>query len=113
STRDSTVSTDAWNKSGALDELESKNIIRNSGIAVTSDTIVRINSPDALASLKIKFPVVVKILSADVLHKTDAAGVILNVKDAADLETAVKTVTSNVKKVHPSARINGVLVSEM
>jgi acyl-CoA synthetase (NDP forming) len=55
----------------------------------------------------------VKIVSPDIAHKTDVGGVVLNVKDAAALREAWKTVIANARKHKPQAKLTGVLVSEM
>ena len=61
----------------------------------------------------IAFPLVAKILSADVAHKTDAGGVVLNIADAAQLEAAAKRILSSVAAAHPRAKIDGILVQRM
>lgn len=61
----------------------------------------------------ISFPVVAKILSADVPHKTDAGGVILKIADAASLRIAAGTILERVAAKHPEAQIDGILVQQM
>ena len=61
----------------------------------------------------VRFPVVAKILSPDILHKTDAGGVALNIADAAQLEAAATQILSRVGAKHPKAKINGILVQRM
>jgi acyl-CoA synthetase (NDP forming) len=61
----------------------------------------------------IPFPVVAKVLSRDVLHKTDAGGVVLGIVDAAALRAACGRILDNVRARHPEARIDGVLVQKM
>ncbi len=68
-------------------------------------------SPEQAAS--IGFPVVAKILSPDVLHKTDAGGVALNLSDAAALASAAQRILKSVAEKHPNARVNGILVQRM
>ena len=62
---------------------------------------------------EVAFPVVAKILSPDIAHKTDAGGVVLNIGDAAALKTAAGQILARVKASHPAARINGILVQRM
>ena len=62
---------------------------------------------------EVAFPVVAKILSPDIAHKTDAGGVVLNIGDAAALKTAAGQILARVKAGHPAARINGILVQRM
>lgn len=59
------------------------------------------------------FPVVAKILSPDILHKTNAGGVALNIADAAQLEAVASQILSRVGASHPQAKINGILVQRM
>ena len=61
----------------------------------------------------IEFPVVAKILSPDILHKTDAGGVALNICDAQQLAQAAENILSSVRAKHPAAHINGILVQRM
>jgi acetyltransferase len=57
--------------------------------------------------------VAVKIVSADILHKTEVGGVELNVADHDALNAAVRAVPANVKRLMPAARIEGIMISEM
>ncbi len=57
--------------------------------------------------------VVLKVMSADVVHKFDAGGVILNVRGAAECEAAYAQILANVGKAVPGAKIDGVLVEQM
>ncbi|MBI1978189.1 MAG: acetate--CoA ligase family protein [Candidatus Omnitrophica bacterium] len=62
---------------------------------------------------KIGFPVAIKIVSPDIVHKLDVGGVRLNLKSAAEVERAFKEMTSAVLKFQPAAKIDGVLVQAM
>jgi acyl-CoA synthetase (NDP forming) len=68
---------------------------------------------DANAQVDIGFPVVAKILSPDIAHKTDAGGVVLNIADAAALKQAAAEIFTRVKAKHPQAKLNGILVQRM
>ncbi len=68
---------------------------------------------DADAKVDIGYPVVAKILSPDIAHKTDAGGVVLNVCDASQLKKAAEDIYSRVKAKHPQAKLNGILVQRM
>lgn len=61
----------------------------------------------------IEFPVVVKIVSPDIVHKSDVGGVIVGVNSKEELVNAIKTIRSNVKKSQPNAEITGFLVQKM
>jgi len=68
---------------------------------------------DVTDPVSIGFPVVAKVLSPDILHKTDAGGVVLNIADDAALRSAATSILSRVKTKHPDADINGILVQRM
>ena len=59
------------------------------------------------------FPVVMKIVSPDILHKTEAGGVIVGLKTAEDAEKAYETILSNARKYKADAKIEGVQVQQM
>jgi acetyltransferase len=96
---------------GSLSERESKEVLAAAGIPVTRDVIVR--DADALALEDLKFPLVVKIVSPDIQHKTEIGGVKVGIQTQAQLEAAVREVLANARDKAPRARIDGVLVSEM
>ncbi len=68
---------------------------------------------DADAKVDIGYPVVAKILSPDIAHKTDAGGVVLNINDAAALKAAATDIFKRVRAKHPQAKLNGILVQRM
>src|ERR671938_963900 len=59
------------------------------------------------------FPVVMKIVSPDILHKTEAGGVIVGLKTAEDAEKAYETILANAKQYKADAKIDGVQVQQM
>jgi acetyl coenzyme A synthetase (ADP forming)-like protein len=59
------------------------------------------------------FPVVMKIVSPDILHKTEAGGVMVGIKSAAEAETAYAMITANARQYKASAKIDGVQVQQM
>ncbi len=62
---------------------------------------------------KIGFPVVLKIDSPDILHKSDVGGIKVGIKDFKELEESFQSILYNVKRFMPDARINGISVQEM
>ena len=70
-----------------------------------------ITSPEQTVNLD--FPVVAKILSPDIAHKTDAGGVVVNIADAEALKRAAAEILQRVRGKHPEARLNGILVQRM
>ncbi|MEA3500383.1 MAG: acetate--CoA ligase family protein [Candidatus Marinimicrobia bacterium] len=73
------------------------------------------NSKDEAGEIanNIKYPVVMKIISSDIVHKFDTGGVILNIQNREEAESAYKQILKNVKKVTPDAEIKGVFVQKM
>lgn len=65
------------------------------------------------AASSIGYPVVMKIVSSDILHKTDAGAVIVDIKDDLSLKAAYESILSNIKKFRPDAVISGFEISEM
>lgn len=74
-------------------------------IATTAEDAVRIAD-------KMGYPVIAKINSPEILHKTDIGGIKANVETAADVEKAFKDIMGNVKKNAPKATVNGVLIQQ-
>ncbi|MEM2102878.1 MAG: acetate--CoA ligase family protein [Candidatus Bathyarchaeia archaeon] len=94
-------------------ETEAKTVCMEYGIPVTKFTIAK-NEDDAVKfAEKIGFPVVMKIVSPDVVHKFDVGGVIVGIDTPQEARKAYKTILQNVKKHNPKARIVGVVVQEM
>ncbi len=72
------------------------------------------NKEEVLAiSAKIGFPVVFKIASEDIIHKSDAGGVLVNIKNETEADAAYDTIMKNINSNCPTARIDGILVVEM
>jgi len=97
----------------SLTEFESKKTLAGFGLPVTRERLATSAAEAARGARAIGFPVALKIQSPDVLHKTDAGGVALSVATAKDAEAAYRRILKNVKKAHPKAAIDGVLVQEM
>ncbi|KLU27180.1 hypothetical protein EOS_05680 [Caballeronia mineralivorans PML1(12)] len=96
-----------------LTESEGKQLLREWGIASPRERLVSSASEAAAAAQEIGFPVVMKIDSPDIQHKTEAGGVKLDVRDAQSSQSAFDEITSSAMRYAPDARINGVVVQEM
>jgi acyl-CoA synthetase (NDP forming) len=95
-----------------LNEAESMALLRSYGIQTVRQDVA-LNAEDAArVAREIGYPVVVKILSADVPHKTEAGGVALGLTSDAEVLAACETVARAVANRHPNARIDGFLVAE-
>jgi acyl-CoA synthetase (NDP forming) len=96
-----------------LTEIEAKQVFKEAGLQVT-DTRLATNKKDAIAmSTEMGFPVVLKIVSPDILHKTEANGVKLNLKTADDVAKAFDEIMVSAKEKFPNANIHGVAVQGM
>ncbi|TFH50085.1 MAG: CoA-binding protein, partial [Lysobacterales bacterium] len=98
---------------GTLNEVSGKALLKAYGVPVTRDWVVRLGDDIAPIAEALSFPVVVKVLSADIAHKTDVGGVRVGIDGPAELEAAILEVTQNARNASPHARIDGALVSEM
>ena len=78
----------------------------HSGLATSSSSAVRL-------AKKIGYPVVLKIASPDIVHKSDAGGVAVNMKNEMEVKKAFDGIIRNAKKYNSKAKIKGVLVVEM
>jgi len=97
----------------SLTEIEAIDILENSGLPLPQHKLVA-DKKDLKPALKdFKFPIVMKIMSHDIQHKTDCGGVKLSIQDAVEAEKAWDSIMKSVKKVHPEADIDGILVEEM
>ena len=93
-----------------LSEIEAKQAFSTAGISVT-ETILAASKKEAVAvSEKIGFPVVLKIASPDITHKTDAGGVKIGLRNKADVNKAYAEIMASVRSVYPKAKIEGVTV---
>jgi hypothetical protein len=66
----------------------------------------------AAAAMNVGFPLVMKILSADIEHKSDVGGVVLGLNDAAEAEKAFRAMMRRVRYATPEARLDGALLME-
>ena len=100
-------------KRTVLTEIEAKQIFKEAGINCT-DTRLAPTKEDAVSlSEEIGFPVVVKISSVDITHKSDAGGVKVNLTDRAAVEDAFDEIMTSAKDKFPDADIEGVSVQSM
>lgn len=99
--------------SKSLSEHESKLILEKHGMLITKEYIVKSHSELIDAVNRIGYPVVLKIDSPDVPHKTEVGAVKVNITNEGDLLKSYTEIFNNVAKHKPDARINGILVQEM
>jgi len=96
-----------------LTEIEAKELLKEAGIDVV-DTRLGTSKEEAISiSQELGFPVVLKIASADVVHKSDAGGVKLGLETAEKVGEAYDDIMTAIKKEYPQAKIQGVSVQKM
>ena len=93
-----------------LDEATSLALLADAGIGTVSSTICRVgDSP----TLPFGYPVVAKVLSDQVPHKTEAGGVVLNISGVKELANAMQQIKSSVEAHHPGITVDQILVAPM
>lgn len=97
----------------ALFEHEAELIASYYGVPVAKSRIVNSEKDAVSESRKIGFPIAMKIVSRDILHKSDVGGVILNIQSPNEVRKAYSLILRNVKKSAKKARIDGVLIQQM
>jgi acyl-CoA synthetase (NDP forming) len=97
----------------SLLETEAKTVCIEYGIPVTKFELARSEEEAVKFANAIGFPTVLKIVSPDIIHKSDIGGVIVGLKNADDVHHGYNQILQNVKKHDPKAKIVGVLVQEM
>src|SRR5438552_6827152 len=83
------------------------------GIAVPKEVVATSAEDAGKIAVGMGFPVVLKIVSPEILHKTEAGGVIVGVKSAGEVEKGFDTIMSNEKKYDAKAKLHGVQVQQM
>lgn len=97
----------------ALTESAAKQIVARYGITVPEEQVVDSPEEAARVATEMGFPVVVKVVSPDILHKTEVGGVRVNLTTAAEVEEAVATMQDRLAKSATEARIEGYSVQQM
>jgi acyl-CoA synthetase (NDP forming) len=96
-----------------LTEFESKRILKQAGISVVETRLAKTQKEAVSLSQKMGFPVVLKIASPEVTHKSDSGGVKLSLSNAAEVKKAYDEILKKVKKQYPRAAVYGVSVQKM
>jgi acetyl coenzyme A synthetase (ADP forming)-like protein len=100
-------------KRTSLTAPEGKLVCDAYGIPVPKEGVAKSAQEAAKIAADMGFPVVMKIVSPDILHKTEAGGVVVGVKSASDAEANYATILANAKKYKADAKIEGVQVQQM
>ncbi len=94
-------------------ETEAKAVCMEYGIPVTKFKLAENEAEAAKFADEIGYPVVLKIVSPDIIHKSDVGGVMINLKGEREVRNAYKQILQNIKKHKAKAKITGILVQEM
>jgi acetyl coenzyme A synthetase (ADP forming)-like protein len=100
-------------KRSSLTAPEGKLVCDVYGIPVPKEGVAKSAGEAAKIATGMGFPVVMKIVSPDILHKTEAGGVMVDVKTAADVEKNYETILASAKKYKSDAKIEGIQVQQM
>src|SRR5712672_2848089 len=100
-------------KRTSLTAPEGKLVCDAYGIPVPKEGVAKSAGEAAKLAADMGFPVVMKIVSPDILHKTEAGGVVVGVKTAAEAEKAYDTILANAKKYKVDAKVDGIQVQQM
>jgi acetyltransferase len=96
-----------------LTEMEAKQLLENYSIPVVKTLMAKTANEAAVSASQIGYPVVLKILSPQIIHKTDAGGVVLNINSETELREAFDNIIQRAKKYNPEAEIRGVTIQPM
>ena len=96
-----------------LTEFESKELFKQAGIPVIETRLVKTRKETISVSKELGFPVVLKIASPDIVHKSDSGGVKLDIANATQAGKAYAEIKSSIKHKYPGAIIHGLTVQKM
>jgi acetyl coenzyme A synthetase (ADP forming)-like protein len=94
-------------------EHEAKDVVKSYGVPVAPTKLATSENHAIEIARRLGYPVVLKIASPDITHKSDVGGVIMNLKSDEEVAEAFRTIISNAKRCAPTASIHGVVVQRM
>jgi acetate---CoA ligase (ADP-forming) subunit beta len=110
---ESVVSTARSEGRTLLNEVEAKQAIIDAGVSATATTLATSAEEARMQADAMGYPVVLKIVSNDIAHKSDVGGVKLNLADGDEVAAAYDEIIANAKRAEPNATIQGVSVQQM
>ncbi|MBU8912236.1 MAG: acetate--CoA ligase family protein [Desulfobacterales bacterium] len=96
-----------------LGELDGNELLKCYGFKTLPMALSKNKTDACKIADRIGYPVVMKIVSPDILHKTDAGGVIVGIEEGKGVEEAFETILERAKAYNPEAQIEGVLIQKM
>lgn len=100
-------------KRKVLSEMESKALLSAFHIPVAQTMVARSPNEALLIAQQLGFPVVMKVNSRDITHKSDAGGVMLNLGNAQAVRAAYHEINENIKRNRPGAHMDGISIQPM
>jgi len=95
-----------------LSEAEGYHLLKDHDIPVPEFFIARNRKDVAEGAGRVGYPLVMKVISPDIIHKSDAGGVITDIMSAADAENAFDTIVKNLKSFDPTAGFSGIIIEQ-
>jgi acetyltransferase len=96
-----------------LSELEVRDVLQAYGFSLPKSLFARTSEEAIAAARGIGYPVVMKIVSPQVIHKSDIGGVRINLAGKKEVENAFFDITTHIRNIMPAAHIYGVMIQEM
>lgn len=101
------------NNSGSLTENQSKILLNAFGISTGKEEVAANIDEAREIAQNTRYPLAMKMDSPDILHKTEAKAILLNIQNESEMVAAFNEIMTNSAIYNPKARINGVLIQEM
>src|SRR5690606_6662113 len=98
---------------GPLNEALALRFLGSAGVPVKAERVAHSAQEAIEHASHLGYPIVLKILSADIAHKTEVGGVVLNLRDAGQVAAAYAQMLRDVGERAPAAKLDGVLVQHM
>jgi acetate---CoA ligase (ADP-forming) subunit beta len=95
-----------------LNEIESKRMLKQAGLTVTEPFLAQSCSDAISIAQRLGFPVVLKVVSGEIIHKSDAGGVLVNLTDSKSVGLAYTRMMDSIRKKFPEAAIDGISVQK-
>lgn len=111
-TRQSKIQRALKESNKALSEHATKELLELYGLPVTKEYVARSSEEAVGIAEKMGYPVVMKIDSPDILHKTEAGGVAVNINSAQEVAAKYNEIMEKALNYNPQAKINGILMQE-
>ncbi|MGE0352977.1 MAG: acetate--CoA ligase family protein [Gemmatimonadales bacterium] len=96
-----------------LSEIDTLNLLASYGIPTVATRLAGSEDEALAAAEQMGYPVVLKIVSPQIIHKTDVGGVRIHLGNAEEAREAYREILENVRRAEPSAKISGILVQQM